>query len=48
MTEDQVREILDRVLNWPPEDQEKFSRFIGELEQWRAGEDAADLGSAQI
>jgi len=38
MTRDQVKELLDRVLNWPPDDQEKVARFIREVEQ-RLGDD---------
>jgi hypothetical protein len=32
MTRDQVKEILDRVLNWPPERQEKAARVLAEME----------------
>jgi hypothetical protein len=39
MTKDQVKEILDRVLSWPPADQEKVARFVREVEQ-RRGENA--------
>jgi hypothetical protein len=36
MTKDQVKEILDRVLTWPSDDQE---RLVDEVEQRRAGDD---------
>jgi hypothetical protein len=36
MSRDQVKEILDRVLTWPPEDQEKVARFARAVEQRRA------------
>ena len=42
MTKDQVREILDRVLTWPADDQEKVARFVHEVEQRRAGNDITD------
>jgi hypothetical protein len=42
MTRDQVKEILDRVLSWPPDDQEKVARFVRAVEQRRAGDDITD------
>jgi hypothetical protein len=42
MTKDQVKEILDRVLTWPPEDQERIVRFANEVEQRRAGDDLTE------
>jgi hypothetical protein len=39
MTKDQVKEILDRVLSWPPADQEKVARFVREVEQRRGDND---------
>jgi uncharacterized protein YpuA (DUF1002 family) len=38
MTREQVKEILDRVLTWAPDDQEKVARFVREVEQ-RLGSD---------
>jgi hypothetical protein len=35
-------EILDRVLSWPADDQEKVARFVREVEQRRAGDDISD------
>jgi hypothetical protein len=32
MTRDQVKEILDRVLNWPPERQADVARMLTEME----------------
>jgi hypothetical protein len=32
MTRDQVKEILDRVLSWPPERQEDAVRVLTEME----------------
>ena len=31
-----MKEILDRVLAWPQNDQEKVVRFVQELEEWGA------------
>jgi hypothetical protein len=42
MTKNQVKEILDRVLTWAPEDQEKVAQFVDEVEQRRAGDDITD------
>ena len=35
MTRDQVKEILDRVLAWPADEQEKVARFVREVEERR-------------
>ena len=42
MTKDQVKEILDRVLSWPQEDQEKVARFVRQVEQWRDSDEITD------
>lgn len=42
MTKDQVKEILDRVLSWPPDEQEKVARFVREVERRRGSDDITD------
>jgi hypothetical protein len=42
MTRDQFKEILNRVLSWPPDDQEKVARFVREVEQRRADDDIGE------
>jgi hypothetical protein len=42
MTRNQVKEILDRELSWPADDQEKVARFVREVEQRRANDDIGE------
>jgi hypothetical protein len=42
MTKEQMKDILDRVLTWPPDDQERLTRFVHEVEQRRTGDDITD------
>ena len=42
MTRGEVKEILNRVLTWSDDDQEKIVRFVREMEQWRADHDIID------
>jgi hypothetical protein len=39
MTREEMKEILDRVLTWPAEDQEKVARFLYAVEQLRVTDD---------
>ena len=41
-TKEQVREILERVLTWPDEDQEKVACFVQQVEQWRDGDEIGE------
>lgn len=41
MTKDEMKEILDRVLSWPPADQERVARFARDVEE-RLGDDISD------
>jgi hypothetical protein len=42
MTKDQVRELLDRVLSWPPDDQERVAQFVREVERRRSDDGITD------
>jgi hypothetical protein len=42
MTRNHFKEMLDRVLSWPPDEQEKVARFVREVEQRRADDDIGE------
>ena len=42
MTKEQVKELLDHVLTWPPDEQERVARFVCEVEQRRSDDDLTD------
>jgi len=42
MTRDQVKEILDRALTWPPAEQEKVAQFAREIERRRGHDEITE------
>jgi hypothetical protein len=42
MTREQVKEILDCVLTWPADEQEKIAQIVCAIEQIRLGDDITD------
>jgi hypothetical protein len=42
MTKEQVKAILDRVLTWPEDEQERVARFVREIERRRGDDDITD------
>jgi hypothetical protein len=42
MTKEQVRAILERVLTWPAEDQERVARFAQQVERTLGGDDLSE------
>jgi hypothetical protein len=49
MTKDQVKEILDRVLNWPPERQADVAHVVELMEEQDKGElRLADEQAAEV
>jgi hypothetical protein len=42
MTKQQLKDILDRVLAWSPEDQERVVRFVRQVEEGSSPDDISD------
>lgn len=42
MTREQVKSILDRVLSWSPEDQDRLARFVQQIEEGHTVDDISD------
>jgi hypothetical protein len=42
MTRDQIKDLLDRVLTWAPDDQERVAQFAREVERRRRREDISE------
>lgn len=42
MTKQQVKEILERVLTWSPENQERVVRFVQQVEEGSSVDDITD------
>ena len=42
MTKEQVKDILDRVLTWPQEEQDRVARFVQQLEEGFPADDITD------
>ena len=42
MTKDQIRAVLERVMSWPLEDQERVARFVQQLEEGFRADDLTD------
>ena len=39
MERQEMKEVVERILTWPDEDQDKLVRFVNELEEWGAQND---------
>jgi Tfp pilus assembly protein PilO len=42
MTKNELREIFDRLLRWPPEDQEKVARVVDQIDELGSGTDLSE------
>jgi hypothetical protein len=39
---EQVKEIVERVRNWPDDDLGTLAKFVHEVEEWRAGDEVVE------